>query len=132
MAQKLATLALVVPDYDEAIDYYTEVLGFELVEDTPLGKGKRWVVIEPPGGAGGARVLLARATTPAQEAAVGNQAGGRVFLFLETDDFDGDYARYLQAGVEFDEEAPRRESFGTVIVFRDRYGNRWDLIGRGQ
>ncbi len=130
MQQRLSTLALVVDDYDKAIDWYTETLGFELVEDTPQGGGKRWVVVEPPGDRVGCRLLLAKATTPEQEAAIGNQAGGRVFLFLETDDFMSDYERWLDAGVEFEEEAPREEHFGIVIVFRDLYGNRWDLIER--
>ncbi|MEM9301000.1 MAG: VOC family protein [Pseudomonadota bacterium] len=130
MKQRLTALALVVADYDEAIEWYTEALGFDLVEDTPLGGGKRWVVVEPPGDSGGCRLLLARATSEDQEAAIGNQTGGRVFLFLETDDFHADYARYLDAGVEFEEDAPREEAYGTVIVFRDLYGNKWDLIER--
>ena len=124
----LALIALVVPDYDEAIEYYTRTLGFTLVEDEPREAGKRWVVVAPSE-ARGARLLLARAATPEQLSRVGNQTGGRVFLFMHTDDFDGDYARYEAAGVDF-VEAPRTETYGRVVVFRDRYGNRWDLIER--
>lgn len=130
MNQQLTTVALIVPDYDEAIDYFTEILGFDLIEDTPQGGEKRWVVVAPPGAAGGCRLLLARASNDDQEEVIGRQAGGRVFLFLETDDFLRDYERYLDAGVVFEEDAPRREPYGTVIVFRDAYGNRWDLIER--
>lgn len=126
MAQTIAAVALVVPDYDEAITWYTGTLGFDLVEDTPLGGGKRWVVVAPPGSSG-TRLLLARAATPEQRARVGDQTGGRVFLFLHTDDFRRDHAAYLARGVEF-VEAPREESYATVAVFRDCYGNRWDLI----
>jgi catechol 2,3-dioxygenase-like lactoylglutathione lyase family enzyme len=126
MNQQLVTLALVVPDYDEAIAYYSKVLGFTLLEDEPRGPGKRWVRVKPPG-VGGASLLLAKAATPEQHAAIGNQTGGRVFLFLHTDNFQRDYDRYRQAGVAFTEE-PRHESYGTVAVFRDLYGNKWDLI----
>ena len=126
MAQTIAAVALVVPDYDEAIAYYTGVLGFDLIEDTPLGGGKRWVLVAPPGSSG-TRLLLARAATPEQQAAIGNQTGGRVFLFLHTDDFHRDHAAWLARGVEF-VEPPREETYATVAVFRDRYGNRWDLI----
>lgn len=122
---RLAAVALVVPDYDAAIAFYCGGLGFTLVEDIPQG-AKRWVTVEPPGG--GARLVLARAEGPAQEGAVGNQAGGRVFLFLRTDDFARDHARFLAAGARF-EEAPRHESYGTVAVWQDPFGNRWDLIG---
>ena len=101
-------------------------LGFDLVEDTDLGAGKRWVLVAPPGG--GTRLLLARAVTPEQRAAVGNQAGGRVFLFLRTDDFERDHAAFAARGVVF-AEAPRREPYGQVAVFTDPFGNRWDLIG---
>jgi catechol 2,3-dioxygenase-like lactoylglutathione lyase family enzyme len=121
-------MALVVRDYDEAIRFFTDALGFVLLEDEPRGNGKRWVRVGPPGGAGAA-LLLARAATPEQERAVGNQSGGRVFLFLETDDFERDYARLRSNGVRFTEE-PRREEYGTVVVFLDLYGNKWDLIGR--
>jgi catechol 2,3-dioxygenase-like lactoylglutathione lyase family enzyme len=127
LPQHLALIALLVRDYDEAIAYYRDVLGFELVEDTAMGAGKRWVVVSPPG-ARETRLLLARAANDAQSAAVGLQSGGRVFLFLHTDDFARDYARYRDKGVRFVEERPREETFGTVIVFEDLYGNRWDLV----
>jgi catechol 2,3-dioxygenase-like lactoylglutathione lyase family enzyme len=126
MRQRLAAITLLVPDYDEARDYYTGTLGFELIEDMPLGGGKRWVVVAPPGGEG-ARLLLARASTPEQRARIGDQTGGRVFLFLHTDDFRRDYAALTARGVAF-REAPREEPYGTVAVFADRYGNLWDLI----
>jgi catechol 2,3-dioxygenase-like lactoylglutathione lyase family enzyme len=129
MSQRLGLVALVVPDYDEAIAFYVGRLGFELVEDTDLGGGKRWVVVRPPGGTQTA-LLLARAVNERQTAAIGSQTGGRVFLFLETDDFARDHARFLAAGVQF-EGPPRREPYGTVAVFQDAYGNRWDLIGPG-
>ena len=122
----ITQVALVVRDYDEAIRFFTQALGFTLVEDTPRD-GKRWVRVAPPGG-GGTELLLARAATPAQQQAVGNQAGGRVFLFLRTDDFQRDYARMKSQGVQFTEE-PRHEEYGTVVVFLDLYGNKWDLIG---
>jgi catechol 2,3-dioxygenase-like lactoylglutathione lyase family enzyme len=122
----LGLVTLVVRDYDEAIDFYVRAVGFELREDTGLGDGKRWVVVAPPGSRE-TGVLLARADGPAQEARVGDQTGGRVGLFLNTDDFDRDHARMLAAGVAFD-EPPRREAYGTVAVFRDLYGNAWDLI----
>ncbi len=128
MIQTLTQLALLVRDYDEALAYYTGVLGFEVLEDSQLSPTKRWVRIAPKGGQG-AGLLLARATTPAQQAAVGNQSGGRVFLFLETDDFDRDYAAYRAAGVAFT-EPPRLEAFGKVAVFADLYGTLWDLIER--
>jgi len=125
--QTLGLVALVVRDYDEAVGYYVDRLGFTLVEDTyQPAQDKRWVVVAPPGGTGAA-LLLARATTPAQTAAVGNQTGGRVFLFLYTDDFERDYRRYRDAGVRFVRE-PSREEYGTVAVFEDLYGNWWDLI----
>jgi lactoylglutathione lyase len=125
-SRRIAQVALIVRDYDEAIRFYTEYLGFELSEDTDLGSGKRWVRAAPPGGAGSA-LLLARAATPTQEAAIGDQAGGRVFLFLHTDDFARDYAQMRARGVSFAEE-PRHEPYGTVVVFLDLYRNRWDLI----
>ena len=128
MSGRIAQLALLVRDYDEAIAFFTRALGFELLEDTPLAAGKRWVRVAPPA-ANGAALLLARAATPEQERAVGDQSGGRVFLFLETDDFARDRARMLAEGVRFTEE-PRRGSYGTVAVFLDLYGNKWDLIGR--
>lgn len=126
--QTMAAIALLVRDYDEALAFYVGVLGFELVEDAPLGPDKRWVRVRPPGG-GDTSLLLARAATPEQVALVGKQAGGRVFLFLETDDFQRDHAAYLEGGVQF-LEAPRHEVYGTVAVFTDLYGNRWDLIQR--
>lgn len=128
MSARIAQLSVLVRDYDEAIRFYTESLGFALLEDSPLGDGKRWVRVAPPGGAGAA-LLLARAATPEQERAIGDQSGGRVFLFLETDDFGRNYARMRSAGVRFTEE-PRHEAYGTVVVFLDLYGNKWDLIGR--
>jgi catechol 2,3-dioxygenase-like lactoylglutathione lyase family enzyme len=127
MAQSLALVSLVVRDYDEALAFYTRALGFELVEDTHIAEqDKRWVVVSPPGNAG-ARILLARASNTAQSGRVGNQTGGRVFLFLHTDDFDRDYAAYRSRGVRFVRE-PRREAHGTVAVFEDLYGNLWDLV----
>ena len=126
MNQRLSLISLVVADYDEAIAFFTRALNFELCEDAPLGRGKRWVVVRPPGGAGSG-LLLARADGPVQAARVGDQTGGRVFLFLETDDFDRDHARMTAAGVRFVEE-PRDEAYGVVAVFEDLYGNRWDLI----
>ncbi len=125
MAKTITALALVVRDYDEAIAFYTQVLGFELVEDTPMSPSKRWVVVRPPGG--GTALLLARAATPEQELRVGDQTGGRVFLFLQTDDFWRDYQHMRSHGVRFIDE-PRQEPYGTVIVFLDLYGNRWDLV----
>ena len=124
-------VALIVDDYDRAIRFYVDVLGFELVEDSPArtndGRPKRWVVVRPPGAATG--VLLARADGERQERAVGDQFAGRVGLFLRVDDFDGAYERMRAAGVEFVTE-PRAEPYGRVVVFRDVAGNRWDLLGR--
>jgi catechol 2,3-dioxygenase-like lactoylglutathione lyase family enzyme len=122
----LGLTALVVRDYDEAIAYYTRALGFELREDTPREDGSRWVVVAPPG-ARETGLLLARASTPAQADRVGDQTGGRVGLFLNTDDFDRDYKRMVAEGVVFEEE-PRYEPYGAVVVFQDLYGNRWDLV----
>lgn len=128
MVQSLSLVSVVVRDYDEAIAFYVNTLGFSLVEDTPLpAEGKRWVVVTPPGGAG-AGLLLARAANDGQLARVGNQTGGRVFLFLRTDNFERDYQLYRGRGVEF-VRGPANEPFGTVAVFRDLYGNLWDLIG---
>ena len=121
-------MALVVPDYDEALAFFGGTLGFRLVEDTPLADGKRWVVVAPPGG--GASILLARAATPAQREAIGNQTGGRVAFFLDSDDFDRDHRALRARGAVFEEE-PRDEPYGRVAVFRDPFGNRWDLVGRG-
>lgn len=123
---RLGSVALLVPDYDPAIAFFTGALGFTLDEDTALGGGKRWVRVTPPGG--GVSLVLARAAGPDQRAAIGRQGGGRVWLFLETDDFGRDHAAFRAAGVAF-EGAPRREPYGTVAVFRDPFGNRWDLIG---
>ncbi len=128
MSQFLAAIALVVRDYDEAIAFFTQVMRFELVEDEPRGPGKRWVVVAPRGSSG-TSLVLARAANPEQEAHIGNQTGGRVFLFLETDDFQGDYRHLQSHGVRFT-EAPREESYGTVVVFLDLHGNKWDLIQR--
>lgn len=124
--QSLFLVALVVPDYDAAIAFYRDSLGFTLVEDNGLADDRRWVVIRPPGGEG-ASLLLARAADDRQAGAIGNQAGGRVGFFLRTDDFARDHAAFLAKGVVFEEE-PRREVYGTVAVFRDPFGNRWDLI----
>lgn len=126
MTRRLTLTALLVRDYDDAIRFYVDALGFELVEDTPLGGAKRWVVVRPSA-AEGAGLLLARASDPAQAARIGDQAGGRVLLFLQTDDFARDHARMTAAGVRF-LEPPRREDYGMVVVFEDLYGNRWDLI----
>ncbi len=128
MGQRFGAVTFLVRDYDEAVAFFTQRLGFRLAEDTPLGPDKRWVRVEPAGTAGPS-LLLARAATPEQSAAVGRQAGGRVFLFLETDDFARDHRAMLAAGVVFD-ETPRHESYGTVAVFRDLYGNKWDLLQR--
>jgi catechol 2,3-dioxygenase-like lactoylglutathione lyase family enzyme len=130
MPQHIALIALLVCDYDEALGFYLGRLGFELVEDTPMNAGKRWVVVRPPGQPQAA-VLLAKAAGDRQAAAVGAQTGGRVFLFLHTDDFQRDYTAYVERGVVF-EEQPRHESYGVVAVFRDLYGNRWDLIQPGK
>ncbi|TVT48926.1 VOC family protein [Amycolatopsis rhizosphaerae] len=124
--QHLGLVSVVVHDYDEAIAFYTEVLGFTLIEDTTLDENKRWVVVAPPG-ADETGILLARASTPAQARRVGDQTGGRVFLFLCTDDLPRDYRRLREAGVRFTEQ-PRQETYGEVVVFEDLYGNRWDLI----
>lgn len=126
MQQYLAGISLVVNDYDEAIDFYTRKLSFTLLEDTRMSDTKRWVVIAPPGSTG-CTLLLAKAANDAQKAAVGNQTGGRVFLFLHTDNFDRDYNQMQKAGIEFI-ESPRQETYGKVVVFVDLYGNRWDLI----
>jgi catechol 2,3-dioxygenase-like lactoylglutathione lyase family enzyme len=124
----LVHIALVVRDYDEAIDWYTRALGFELIEDEPRGPGKRWVLVAPRGGNGTA-LLLAKAANDEQASRIGNQTGGRVFLFLHTDDFARDHRDFSAHGVHFI-EAPRHEDYGTVAVFEDLYGNRWDLIER--
>jgi len=126
VTQRLATVTLLVRDYDEAIAWYTRALNFTLAEDTNLGNGKRWVVLKPEGD-GDAQLLLARAAGPEQAARVGDQTGGRVAFFLETDDFAARHAAMARAGVAFI-EPPRHEPYGTVAVFRDLYGNLWDLI----
>ena len=125
MPQSLALSTLVVRDYDEAIGFYVDKLGFILSRDDDMGGGKRWVVVTPPGSQGG--LLLAKAAGEVQTARIGDQTGGRVGFFLHTDDFDGDHARMIAAGVKF-LEAPRRETYATVAVFEDLYGNRWDLL----
>jgi len=124
---KVFQFTIVVPDYDEAIDFYCLVLGFTLIEDTIISDTKRWVRVAPTG-CGGATILLAKAVGKTQRAAIGNQTGGRVGFFLESDDFNTDYRRLVAKGVSFLEE-PRHESYGTVVVFRDPFGNLWDLIG---
>jgi catechol 2,3-dioxygenase-like lactoylglutathione lyase family enzyme len=121
----IAHVALVVRDYDEAIAFYTGALGFELLQDTRLSAEKRWVLVAPPGS--GTSLLLARAASAEQASRVGNQTGGRVFLFLQTDDFQRDHQAMLARGVRF-VETPREEVYGLVAVFEDLYGNRWDLI----
>jgi catechol 2,3-dioxygenase-like lactoylglutathione lyase family enzyme len=127
MKQSIGLVALVVRDYDEALAFFVGKLGFVLIEDTVVpNQGKRWVVISPPG-ATESRLLLARASTLEQESRIGSQTGGRVFLFLNTDDFWRDYERYKAQGITFVRE-PRNEPYGTVAVFRDLYGNLWDLL----
>jgi catechol 2,3-dioxygenase-like lactoylglutathione lyase family enzyme len=127
MKQSIVHVALVVRDYDEAISFYTEKLGFALVEDQyQPEQNKRWVVVAPPGSSG-TTLLLARASTPEQEAFIGNQSGGRVFLFLATDDFQRDYDRMIREGIRF-VRPPSEQPYGTVAVFEDLYGNRWDLV----
>lgn len=123
---EIALVTVVVADYDEAISFYCNVLGFSLAEDTELGDGKRWVVVRPAGSKG-TGLLLARAVGERQQARLGDQTGGRVALFLHSDDFAGDHRRMSQSGVRFVEE-PRVEDYGTVAVFEDLYGNRWDLV----
>jgi len=120
-------IAVIVRDYDEAIAWYRDALGFALLEDSDRGGGKRWVRMAPRGNAGFS-LLLAKAATARQATGIGDQHGGRVGFFLQTDDFAGDHARLVAAGADF-EEAPRHEVYGSVVVFRDLYGNRWDLIG---
>lgn len=127
MNQSIVHIALVVQDYDEAIEFYTKKLHFTLIEDTYLPEeAKRWVVVAPPGSVG-TTLLLARASNPEQECFIGNQAGGRVFLFLNTDDFWRDYNEMVSRGIKF-VRLPKKESYGTVAVFEDLYGNLWDLL----
>ena len=125
MTTHIHAITLVVPDYDAGLAFYAGIMGFTVTADHDLGDGKRWVLVEPTGG--GAQLLLAKASGAEQEAAIGNQTGGRVGFFLNTDDFDADHAAMVSAGVTF-EEAPRTESYGKVAVWRDPFGNRWDLL----
>jgi catechol 2,3-dioxygenase-like lactoylglutathione lyase family enzyme len=127
MQQRIAHIALVVRDYDEAIEFYTKKLNFSLVEDTVLSETKRWVLVRPPGSDGTA-LLLAKAANEEQKSRIGNQTGGRVFLFLFTDDFWRDYKRLSEENIKFVRE-PVEEEYGTVAVFEDLYGNLWDMIG---
>ncbi len=127
MKQSLVNISLLVRDYDEAIAFYTQKLHFDLIEDTPLSSEKRWVLVAPPGNAGGCRLLLAKASKEAQVAQIGFQTGGRVFLFLHTDDLDRDYQNLLAQGIQIVRE-PSTEEYGKVLVFADLYGNLWDLI----
>ncbi len=129
MAQHLALISLLVPDYDTGIAFYVGQMGFDLLEDTDLGGGKRWVRVGPKGAQ--TAFLLARAVGEQQTAAIGNQGGGRVWLFLQTDDFHKDYADMRAKGIVFEED-PRHEPYGTVAVFNDAFGNRWDLIEFGK
>lgn len=126
MRRTLAHATFLVPDYDEALTFFTGALGFRIVEDTPLGDNKRWLLVAPPNSTGIA-LLLAEAATPEQVQAIGKQAGGRVFLFLHTDNFQRDYQHMLAHNVKF-LESPRHEAYGTVAVFEDLYGNKWDLL----
>jgi catechol 2,3-dioxygenase-like lactoylglutathione lyase family enzyme len=125
MAQHVSAFAIVVPDYDEGIDFYVNTLGFDLIEDTPQSDTKRWVLVAPKGAQ--TRILLAKDANSQQTAVIGNQTGGRVGFFLNTDDFEADYKRMTSAGVFF-EEAPRHEVYGSVAVFQDPFRNRWDLL----
>ena len=130
MSQTIGYIALLVRDYDEAIAYYTRVLGFDLIEDSPStdreGRQKRWVLVAPPGSAE-TKILLARASNEEEASRIGNQTGGRVFLFLHTDDFERDYQALTLKGVKFVRQ-PKQEGYGTVAVFEDLYGNKWDLL----
>jgi catechol 2,3-dioxygenase-like lactoylglutathione lyase family enzyme len=126
MRQRLGYVALVVRDYEEAIAFYRQLLGFQLIEDSDLGNGKRWVRVRPPG-SNGTDLLLAKAVIPEQASRIGNQTGGRVFLFLHTDDFWRDFREMTDRGVKF-VRPPSQESYGTVAVFEDLYGNKWDLL----
>lgn len=128
--QRISNIALVVENYDDAIEFYTTKLNFQLIEDSDLGAGKRWVQIAPPN-SNGTNLLLAQASDDQQKKSVGNQAGGRVFLFLQTNDFWRDYEHMKTQGVEFTEE-PRIEEYGTVVVFKDLYGTKWDLLQLNQ
>ena len=127
MRQNIVQLSLLVDDYDEAIQFYTQKMDFELLEDTPMSETKRWVRVAPPGNAGGFALLLAKAANEAQKSRIGNQTGGRVFLFLYTDDFWRDFYKYQANNITF-VRPPSEEPYGTVAVFEDLYGNLWDLI----
>jgi catechol 2,3-dioxygenase-like lactoylglutathione lyase family enzyme len=127
MKQQIAHISLVVNDYDEAIQFYTEKLHFKLIEDTILSDTKRWVIVSPPGSTSGCNLLLAKASTEEQKSRIGNQTGGRVFLFLFTDDFWRDYKNMIAKEIKFVRE-PSEEEYGTVSVFEDLYGNLWDFI----
>jgi len=134
MKQTIGAISLLVRDYDEAISFYVDKLGFTLIEDTDMGAGKRWILVAPPDSPGALRsdsgqacLLLAKAVSPEQQSRIGNQTGGRVFLFLHTDNFQRDYESMKSDGVRFLEE-PRNESYGMVVVFEDLYGNKWDLL----
>jgi len=126
MQQKIAHIAIIVKDYDEAINFYTQKLNFDLIEDTPLSDSKRWVLIAPKGNQG-TQLLLAKAANPIQEKQIGFQSGGRVFLFLHTDDFERDYQHLIDQNIKI-VRPPSVENYGTVAVFEDLYGNLWDLI----
>ena len=125
---RISLSTIVVPDYDDAIAFYVGILGFFLIEDRILSSDKRWVVVSPSSSLGHG-LLLAKASSEEQSQSIGNQTGGRVAFFLETEDFDSTYRTYVDRGIEF-EELPRREEYGTVAVFKDLYGNRWDLLER--
>jgi catechol 2,3-dioxygenase-like lactoylglutathione lyase family enzyme len=127
MKRKIVHIAIVVRDYDEAIEFYTQKLGFTLLEDTVLSETKRWVLVAPENDTSGCALLLAKAVNEIQESRVGNQTGGRVFLFLDTDDFYRDYHDFMAKGIKFVRE-PSQEDYGIVAVFEDLYGNLWDLI----
>ena len=130
MTQTVGYVSLVVRDYDEAIIFFTKILGFELIEDSPsedrAGQPKRWVLVAPPGSLG-TKILLAKASDLEEASHIGNQTGGRVFMFLHTDNFQQDYQAMTERGVKFNEK-PREEPYGTVAVFEDLYGNKWDLL----
>lgn len=128
MTQFIAAISLIVPNYDQAIAFYVGLMGFDLIEDTQLSEDKRWVLVAPPGSTE-TRLLLAMASNEAQEEVIGEQAGDRVFLFLETYDFEGDIALMERAGIDFLED-PRTEAYGNVVKWRDPFGNKWDLIER--
>jgi catechol 2,3-dioxygenase-like lactoylglutathione lyase family enzyme len=127
MRQFIAHISLLIPDYDEAIAYFTQVLDFDLIEDKSMGEDKRWVLVRPKGDEKGCNLLLAKASKESQILAIGNQTGGRVFLFLHTDDIERDYKAYTEKGVQFI-NPPNVQPHGKVAIFKDKYGNLWDLI----